>query len=438
MARPETVYFCTACNLQAPPLAVGHIVTPFWQRLPQFFVYPLRRGPLAVVVLLAVLGLVFPGSVLLRILRWAVLVKYSYAVLSHTAQGRLEPPRLSVELITRDFFQVFKQYALFFILSGGAFVIFGSLGRTAWLVYTIVTVAFLPAMIMILVANDDLIAALNPLHWFNLVGRIGVRYFQMYLFLLLLMGAPAVIAGGAGYVLPGMATYFVMLLAKNYYTIVAYNLMGYILLQYHEELGYEVSYEDFQKQKSLAGEEEPRGTHDDLMDEVGVLAAEERFAEAVDLIASRTGGEIEDLRLSSRYYNLLKKSGRFAEMAAHGARHLDLLVREGDHKAACAVYKECLGHDPGFSPAPRTLYRIAGWLVENGDFRHGINAYARFIKADADNAQVPVAYYNIARVLADELGDNGKAAGVLKTLLSKYPSHEICIDARRCLDEISA
>ncbi len=416
---------------------MGHIVSPFWQRLPQFFSYPFKKEPFTFIAILAVIAFIFHNSGLINILLWAVLLKYAYAVLVNTGQGKLEPPKFSVELITTNFFQVFKQYMLFFILAGGGFVVgrfWGALGSS---LYMLCVVIFLPAMIMILVTKDCVVSALNPQYSISLVANIGGRYFQMYLFLLLLMGAPIALAGLSSYVMPVGATRFIMIIAQNYYTIVVYNLMGYVLLQYHEEIGYEVRYEDFQEQKGL-GEVVAKGPNDDLINEVNVLVAEGRFGEAIDQIESVTHRDIKDLQLSTKYYNLLKTGERFAEMVYYGVHHLDLVVGKGDMKAACAVYKECLGQDTNFCPHSKTLYRVAGWLVQMGDNKFGINAYVKFIKADPENVQVPVAYYNIAKILLEKLGDKAKAAGVLKTVLNKYPGHEISMDAKRCLEEMAS
>ena len=435
-ARAATAYFCPKCNLPVTPLTIGNIVKPFWKRLPHFFAYPFKLQPLLLIVVLSLVGLIFHNSTLVNLLLWAVLVKYAYAVLLQTSQGKLEPPNLSAELVLDNFFQVFKQFILFVILGGGGFVAAEFWGPLVLVPYGLACVIFMPAMLIILVTHDNFVSALNPQYTVTLVGKVGGRYFQLLLFLFLLLSAPAALAGAARF-LPEALQYFVQILAQNYYTIVAYNLMGYVLLQYHEELGYEVAYEDFQDQKSL-GKEVAKGPYADLIAEVNVYTAEGMLNEAINKIEQVTRREITELELSSRYYELLKTTERLAEMAYYGVNHLELLGKKGEITTACRVYKECLAQAPDFCPSSRTLYKIAGWLVQAGEPRLAVNAYAKFIKANAENHLVPEAYFHIARILIDKLGDKAKARGVLQTLLSKYPAHQISMDARQRLEQIAS
>lgn len=433
-ARTTTAYFCPKCNLPVTPLAIGNIVKPFWKRLPLFFIYPFKIQPLLLIISLSLIRLIFHDSRLVNILLWAILVKYSYAVLLRTSQGRLEPPAFSVGLVTENFFQVFKQFILFFIIAGGGFVAAEYWGPLIIIPYVVACVIFMPAMLMILVTQDNFVSALNPQYTVNLVGKVGGRYFQLLLFLFLLLSAPAALTGLAGF-LPGAMQYFVRILAQNYYTIVSYNLMGYVLLQYHEELGYEVAYEDFEEQKSLSKGLE-KGPYADLIAEVNVYTAEGMFNEAINKIEQVTKREIKELELSAKYYDLLKTVGRFEEMAYCGVNHLDLLAKKGDINNACLVYKECLAQAPDFCPNSRTLYRVSGWLGQTGNHKLAVNAYAKFIKVNSENHLVPEAYFNIAKILIDKLGEKAKARGVLQTLLSKYPTHQISMDARQRLEQI--
>lgn len=435
-AKVATAYFCPKCNLPVTPLTIGNIVKPFWKRLPEFFSYPFKLQPLLLILALSLVGVISHGSKLVNLLLWAILVKYSYAVLLQTSQGKLEPPKFSAELVIENFFQVFKQFILFIVLGGGGFVAAGFWGPLILVPYGLACVVFLPAMLIILVTHDNFVSALNPQYTVTLVGKVGGRYFQLLLFLFLLLSAPAALAGLARF-LPGVMQYFVQIMAQNYYTIVSYNLMGYVLLQYHEELGYEVAYEDFREQKSLSKGVE-KGPYADLIAEVNVYTSEGMLNEAINKIEQVTKREIKELELSTRYYDLLKTTERLAEMAYYGVNHLDLLTKKGDINNACLVYRECLAQAPDFCPNSRTLYKISGWLVQAGEHKRAVNAYAKFIKANSENHLVPEAYFNIAKILIDRLGEKAKARSVLQTLLSKYPAHQISMDARQRLEQIAS
>lgn len=74
-------------------------ITPFWQRLPLFFRYPLHAEPLLYMMLLAattLLGFVLPipsplDHLLVHFGVWLAFIRYSYKTLDQTAQGLLTP-----------------------------------------------------------------------------------------------------------------------------------------------------------------------------------------------------------------------------------------------------------------------------------------------------------------------------------------------------------
>ncbi len=437
MTKKEKFYFCPKCNFPATPLEVGTIVTPFWKRLPLFFTYPFKKQPLFFIVALALIGIVFPNSMIINFFLWAALIKYSYAVLINTSLGNQEPPKFSLELITDKFSQVFKQILFFGIIGASLFFVFGFWGPLGGILFLILIVIFAPALMMLLVTNDSIVSALNPKNYIALVGKIGGRYFQMHLFLLLLSGAPMVLASLAQYFLAGFILKFVYQLAENYYTILTYNLMGYVLLQYHEQIGYDVDYCDFKEQTALKQkiEENP---YENLINEVNIYVVEGRIDEAVKLIAEETQGKITDENLSRKYYNLLKEGKRPAELVTHGKNYLELLNKGSNKIEACKIYKECLSHDPLFEPNNQTLYKIAGWLIQLGENKHGVNAFIRFIKSNPKHDLIPDAYYQVAKTLHEKLNNTSKAKELLKGLQRNFPQHELALDAHSYLKQISS
>lgn len=77
-------------------------ITPFWNRIPQLFIYPLQPSGLVVLFALLVLFTVLPISLigwLLRLVLVLFFTKYCYEVLAQTAEGRLRPPAVSGELL---------------------------------------------------------------------------------------------------------------------------------------------------------------------------------------------------------------------------------------------------------------------------------------------------------------------------------------------------
>jgi hypothetical protein len=104
--------------------------------------------------------------------------------------------------------------------------------------------------------------------------------------------------------------------AESFYTIVSYHLMGYVILQYHDRIGYQVDYEDFQDPSNEV--HRPQNADPDLaiLNVVNPLIQDGKLDEAIAQIKEMAQNQgIQGVNLSERYYNLLKMRKRTAEQA---------------------------------------------------------------------------------------------------------------------------
>jgi tetratricopeptide (TPR) repeat protein len=442
--QKEKLYFCPKCNVEAKSLGVGSFITPFWRRLPKFFTYPLQPAPLVLMLVLSAASTFLHWIPMLGLLLWVVLVKYSYATLRNTMGGDLRPPDVSVGVIGQDIAEAFKQIALFLVVIVSVVLVFGKVGIAPGVAYLLFVILLLPSMVIVLVISGSLVAALNPGAFVTVAFRIGWGYFLMYLFLVMLMAAPAALAQPLISFLPKQLWTFILNMAQYYYTIISYNLMGYVVLQYHLELGYEVTAGAFKDQKSVmqeklltpVQEEQKEDPNQALLNQINILIQDGRPDDAVLLLRSRIRGPINDRTLAERYYNLLKITQRIPEMLLHAISFLDLLAAGNEKNLACEVYRDCVALDARFTPGPDTLYRIAEWSAQDGDVKGSINAFLKFIKANADHNMAPKAHMVIARMLLEKLHQPAKAQQVLERLIRKYPDHELVTYARRFLEQL--
>jgi tetratricopeptide (TPR) repeat protein len=424
-------------------VGAANIIDPFWNRLPKFFVYPLHLQPLLLMISMSIVGLlVLPLPVIGRVVRlilWGILFKYSFSALKATAQGDLVPPKINTHTISKDFHQVFKQLGIYFAI----YFIFAKLttifGIYPGLSFLVLALLFVPAMIILLVTTDSLLQALNPMLFIRLAMRIGWGYLLMYFFLFLLGLAPAVVGSYLFSTLPLSVSLFLVGVAKSYYTIISYHLMGYVILQYHESIGYEVDYENFHDPELEKGRMQEESPEFELLRQVNVLVKEGRLDEAIAMIEQRTGiSGFQDLTVSERYLNLLKIRKRSAEMLQHLPVHLDLLAKNDARQRCCELYLQWASLKPESSPAPDTLLKIGAWLIETGDTKASIEAFNRLIKTYPQSHLVPRAYFRSAQIVNDHLLKPDKARRILKALISRYPDHDIVPQAKSYLDRLPA
>lgn len=446
----ETLFLCPKCHLPAAALPAANMVEPFWQRLPRIFAYPFTSLQSILLILgLALLSTLFTraglSGLLFRFIPWALMIKYAFEALRHTAEGRYRPPPLTNAVLSENFGIVFKQIALFFllILFFGLFV--ARLHPVFWMIFGLCVLVGLPAMIIILAINDNLGQALNPVYFLGMAARTGWGYLVLGFFLLLLLAAP----GALGYAvirhLPEGVQLFFWLAAQNYYTLVSYHLMGAFILQYHDRLDYPVDMETLlastfpgglpnsarsEQQNSAAAAEEA------LLQEAALLIQEGHLDEAIDLIEQRTKGDIAHLPLSERYLALLKMRGRDAAHEAHVPRHLDLLATSGERQKAVALYEACLAAKSPPAAAAGTLFKIAGWFNDKGDAKRAVQTYNQLTKNHPGDALIPKAYFRAAQILHEKLMHSDKARHVLNGLIARFPDHDIAGFARNYLKQM--
>ncbi len=436
----ENIHLCPKCNIETTWVGVSNIIEPFWSRLPKFFTYPFSLQPLILIISLSIAGLILSKlsliGLLLKIVLWGILFKYSFAALKTTAHGDLTPPKITSETISEDFMQVFKQIAIYIIIG----FIFAWLIPTAGIViaflFLIFALLYVPAIIILLVTTNSLFHALNPVVFTRLAFRIGRGYFLMYFFLFLLGSAPAVLGQYIMNFLPTELFQLFFDFAKNYYTIISYHLMGYVILQYHQEIGYQVDYEDF-KESTATTKEIKEDENINILNKVNIMIKDGKLDEAISFIKDTTKtSPITDITLSERYLNLLIMKKRKSEMLKHCITHLDLLAHKNIKNKTCDLYAKCLAMNPEFIPTSFALFKIGSWLNETGKIKEAIKTYNSLTKAFPGDTLVPKAYYRCAQIFHDRLMDPSRAKKILSALIKKYPDNEIIPQAKNYLNHL--
>ncbi len=433
-------YLCPKCSSPTDWIGADNTLVPFWNRLPKFFVYPFSLGPMILISVLSFAETIFSGlsffGLLIDIVIYGTLLKYSYAVLKITARGNMIPPGLDYQTFSQNFFHVFKQI-LIFVIIGIVFEFFatemGPFVGYAFLMFALLSV---PAMIIIFVITESILKALNPFVFVKLAFRIGWGYLTMYFFLVILLTAPAILAEFVVPVFPSVITRFFVSLFTNYYTIISYHLMGYVILQYHENIGYKIEFEDFKEADATLAEttEDPDAN---LLTQINILLKEGKTDDALLRIREQTKDrKITNLTVSERYYTLLKMKKQAAEMIVHAPTHLELLTQDNRKKDACTIYSECLSSNPNFTPSSSALFKIGGWLNENGNSKGAITALNKLAKNYPQDPLIPKAYFRAAQIFHDRLMNPSKAKQILTTILKKYPEHDIIPQVRNYLAHI--
>jgi hypothetical protein len=430
-----TYYICPFCDIEADQLEVGNLLDPFWTRMPKFFTYPVQTHPLMIALALSVLAVFFSASKLVGLFSFIMSTKYAYAILTNTAQGDLKAPQADFEMFNSDVSQVFKQYAIFVVLFFFGSLVFSYTGPIGGIPFALAAVILLPAMLMLLVSTNSIIVALNPMFVVPIVFRIGWRYLLMFLFLILLPAGPAALLYILPKTIPWGITVFTTTFLQHYYTFISYNLMGYVLLQYHKEIGYGVDYEHF---ISCSTPEDELGPQDPVLarrHQIDVLIKSGRHEMALKLINEDFPEHKDDIALSGKYLDLLRVCRKKKAYAQHGPVYLQQLIRKKKATKALKVYRELTAD--GTIPVPiESSLAVGKWMFDRNEYRKAGNCYLRCIKENQKHPKLPEAYFPFIQLLHEHFGKTEKAVQLSKGVIRTWPDHPLTSEVKTYLNNM--
>lgn len=401
-------------------------ITPFWQRIPAFFLYPLKGSAPVMLISCSLLLMVVPRipffGVLFGIVVVAVSFKYAYTILEETAHGNLVPPALGRNYWTEDYSILFKQLFIFVFLGASTEGITNLLGGMAGIMYYLLAALLVPASIITLATSNSLLAAINPFYLSRQAYLIGWPYLVLYAFLFFLMTGRETALYLVGDASPTLLQTGLMILISTYFIYVMYFMMGYLIYQYHEKLGFS---------PYLSSESNPEGAADNAMHYEGMELVDqhienEYFVAAQEELKAIIGRYPEDTDLRMKLHKVMKLSGDTRQLARYGRELITLFLNNNKSGAAVEVFLDCIDADQDFRPGDIQEYLT---LVELLRMRR---RYSEALALTNDihlshpgNTAVPVLYFTAARILAEDLQQDKKAKQILAFLSENYPENPL-------------
>jgi hypothetical protein len=406
-------------------------ITPFWQRLPNFFRYPLHWEPLLYMGFLAMatlLGFILPvpapfDHLLVHLGVWLAFIRYAYKTLDQTSLGLLTP---DVHQVLDDPERINLPYKQFTILIVATFFLrfAESSGGLLFGVVLIFSVLALPASVMILSITRSFWAGLNPLAAIGMMRVIGLPYLGLCAFLFLLTSSQQMLQSGLSSRIPDWLQLPALNFVAMYFTLIMFNMMGYVVYQFHHLLGVTIS-----PNTPVAASESS--------DTIGSLIGAGRIDEALDIAYEAQRVAPDDLAAHDRYHKLLALAGRNARMLLHAQHYLDLLLKKRLADKALTLYLAMLACDATFAPGqPAQLLQLAEAARRRRDFAQALALVKGFDKRFPHHEDIPAVYLFAARILCEDLRQDVSARRILTVLLARYPTHPTSADAQQLLGVI--
>lgn len=375
--------------------------------------YPLRGGALPALVAFTLchyLALLPALGTLLELAIWAGTYLYALECLRHSADGFAEPPEFAEPgqggwaLVA----------ILLWSVALGVLIPLG-LGGGAWLV-SLVTAIALPAIAMSLAMDDNVLHALNPLTWLQVMAHFGAHY-------LLLIGVQLLIALAVGSIqlavdaaLPHFLALPLFYGVAVYATLANFRLMGLLIFRRHEALG--LVPKAFELAQANHQDDDSR-----LLAEAEGLAADQPRA-ALDLLVPRLRERSAPDRLHQAYRKLLRQQGERAALLEHGQIWIAALLARDEARRALGVVQDCCGIEPAFVPDdPRCCGELADLAARLGMERLAIHLGRGYLAHWGRDPQAPHYGLLVARLLGTHAERRAEALVLLENLAGAWPEH---------------
>ncbi|HTD28756.1 MAG TPA: hypothetical protein VK660_05155 [Xanthomonadaceae bacterium] len=421
-------------SAQSP--ATKTAIVPFWNRLPAVMLYPAHFGAMATIVMLGLarICLVVPlFGWILALLATVAMYRYAFECLRSSADGYLEPPEVGLSVDRSVGRKMIWLMIILTLVAAFGMVLLGPV--LGWILLLFIGVS-LPGATMTLALEESLTAALDPTKWINIFMRIGWPY-------LALVGLCFVILLSQGYastfvvkLMPIWVALGVIGIISNYATVMTFHLMGYLLYQYHEELGLVPEAPQLVRQMAPANPDQP------LLDQVGALVSNGKHEEATELLRKQVRrGAMPAVH--AQFRKLLRLGDNKAELLDHGRDYLDALLDQGDDqtpseriandRTAMEILRESQALDPTFAPSTSArVMKLARKAAQLGQPQAALLLVSGFPERYPKSQFVAESVLFAATLLHENMSQDEQAVSLLRNLKATLPNDPLMpeIDAK--------
>jgi hypothetical protein len=229
---------CFVCGGALERRQGSQSIEPFWSRLPEIYRYPFNIEAVSALLIVSLITAFLGSSGLLLILPSIAMMLYSFACLRETAMGNLKAPGFEA-CFEGSIAPVFYVLIVIIALGFGAFSAYG-LGLGIGILATTFYVLALPAAIIIIAVDEELLPALNVVALFTVMRATGISYFVMLLFIIIMMSSVFALMSFFGGEADSFLGILLQSLIGNYYSVVIYHIMGYLVYQNQDALGFKI------------------------------------------------------------------------------------------------------------------------------------------------------------------------------------------------------
>lgn len=342
-------------------------VDPFWRRLEKAFKYPLNANAMMMVIGLSVVSALVAAlplggflSFIANLCVAGLTVNYAFLCLTATSEGKMEAPMLA-DAMAGSIDVLWKLFLMMLFLGLSLYAMAVYISPVLVIVTMVVLYIGLPAILMCFAHSNSVLDAVNPLNFVRLMLTVGVPYIVLVLFLFIMMTSVDVLNNFIGNEIPALAAILSTSVA-NYYAVVAFHLMGYLLYQYQDKLGFSTGDNEQVMQKAELA--------DVTLAHVNVRLKEGDYPRAIELLTQALASVGKDKRLWQRKFDILYRTNNKLELASFADAYFQHLLESAQHEKLASDYKRVKQLAPAYLPEQPTIrLHIAHACKAAGDAR---------------------------------------------------------------------
>jgi hypothetical protein len=406
--------------------------TPFWHRLPSFFLFPMKLDSIMRIAgysTISGVSLLMPETIggLLRLVLWIVFLKYAFMIMERTAGGQFDEPN-GMNGDEGDVSQVMRQFGMIVIMGILSILLaylFGRIGNgIGWILINLL----IPASIMIIAVTRSMGEALNPSRILFYIKTIGTPYLALCFVLFSVLSSGAWLKGFFNAHMDSWLAIPLLSFIEFYFVLITYHMMGYVIYQYHEGLGVETKVSFEQAEAKLS----PGKATDPFLLKLRALVTNGQQEEAIDLLREELRLRWENNDLHERYQKLLMAAGKQTLALHHGREFIYKLVTEKRFFQALDLCEQCLKMDPEFQLQDSTqVHELASAARVGKRQQLALELMRRFDRRYPDHPHIPAIYLLTAQILSEDFNRYQEALQILHAIPAKFPDHALASTARQ-------
>ena len=390
---------CFICESNLERLDTENDFVPFWRKLPEIHQYPLASSGLIAIFTIAfamVLLVSLHGLFVVPVV--AVMTLYGFTCLKSSAQGEENIPDFS-EAINGNVGLAVGLLGILILISFLVGAVFFYLGDVFGIVAYLLAVIAVPAIIMLLSVEESVISALNISNIFRIIWVCGISYGLMLLFIVILSGSMeflnSIFEGNSKIVI------FITTVISNYYFIVIFHLMGYMLFQNSRALDFDVDLQD---------ETLDRSQEQLLAVEAEILIKEGEYASGTRKYYQYLQANKKDLFRWQKYFQLVIETRNVTASDEFAEEYFQKLISVQDEISLVQAYLKIKKMNPKFQIKSIPLrIQLAKHLFEANYFKSIVNLLQNINQLTDDKTLISQGFTEMSKAYQNISGQEHKS-----------------------------